>query len=194
MTPSEPVHPPHALPGVRRGRSVRLPLVPGRDHRIDHWIRERLGWGERAGAPGRPSDRPCFGVRSRTSAGVCTITVSGEVDCVTAPGLRKALRDALGRTELPDDVVVDLHRVTFLDAAGMTALAVAHRRADRVGRTLHIRCGTARAVIRPLQITGLWNALNVIEQEQIEGHRGQSAHGSGERTAGDPPASRRASV
>jgi anti-sigma B factor antagonist len=168
---SDPPHPSPVPHGARRGRPVRQPLVSGLDHRIDQWIRERLGWGERAAVHNPPPDGPGLDVRSRTSAGVCTITVSGEVDCFTAPGLRKVLRAALGRSDLPDEVVVDLHRVTFLDAAGLTALAVAHRRADRVGRALHIRCGTARAVIRPLQITGLWNALNVIEQQQIEGHR-----------------------
>jgi hypothetical protein len=31
-----------------------------------------------------------------------------------------------------------------------------------------IRCGTARAVIRPLQITGLWNDLTIIDQRQTD--------------------------
>ena len=89
---------------------------------------------------------------------------------MTAPGLRDCLRDVLGRPHLRE-VEVDLSRVTFLNAAGLIALAIAHQMADSAGRVLRIRCGTARAVLRPLQITGLWNAFNIIEQGQHEGTR-----------------------
>ena len=56
-------------------------------------------------------------------------------------------------------LVVDLSEVTFLDSAGLSTLAGAHLAAKRSSRTLLLRCGQARAVLRPLQITGLWDVL-----------------------------------
>ncbi len=106
-------------------------------------------------------------VRPVVSAGACTVVVTGEVDHLTAPHLRDALLGVLGRPHLPRDVVVDLSRVTHLGAAGLTALAVAHRAAADGGRVLHVRCGTARAVIRPLQVTGLWQVLTTAEPRQV---------------------------
>lgn len=107
-------------------------------------------------------------VRSLTAAGSSTVTVSGEIDCLTAPGLQEVLLDVLDRPLSPGDVLLDLRRVTFLGAAGMTVLAVGHHLAEDTGRVLRIRCGTARAVIRPLQITGLWEALHIIERERAD--------------------------
>ena len=107
-------------------------------------------------------DNHPFDVRCLISNGACVVTVSGDVDCLTAPDLREYLVDVLGRTHL-HEVEVDLSRVTFLDAGGMTALVVAHRIAAKAGQVLCIRCGNARAVIRPLKITELWNALHIIE-------------------------------
>jgi anti-sigma B factor antagonist len=104
-------------------------------------------------------------VWSLDAADACTVTVSGEVDCVTAPDFQQVLLDVLSRPDAPRRVLVDLRGVTFLGAAGLTVLALAHRTAQVSGQVFRIRCGTARAAIRPLQITGLWNILAVVEQE-----------------------------
>jgi anti-sigma B factor antagonist len=101
-------------------------------------------------------------VRSATSAAGCTITVSGEIDSSTAPGLRGCLLEVLGRPGTTR-VEVDLRAVTFLDSAGLSALATAHRTAQAAGRDLRMRCGTTRAVLRPLQITGLLNVFTVVD-------------------------------
>jgi len=106
-------------------------------------------------------------VRLRTPAGRCTVSVGGEVDCRSAPELRAALLAVLGRSDGFRDVLVDLSDVTYLGAAGLRALTVARQAADDAGRVLRLRCGTARAVNRPLQITGLWNTFDVVER-----HRG----------------------
>lgn len=86
------------------------------------------------------------------------LTASGEVDSSSAPALRARL-DAVfdaGAT----DVTVDLGGVTFLDSAGLCVLAAAHRRALRDGVRLRV-LATSRAVIRPMQITGLYELLDV---------------------------------
>ena len=56
--------------------------------------------------------------------------------------------------------------LNLVAAVGLTVLAVAHHVARSAGRVVGIRCGSARAVIRPLQITGLWNDLTIIDQRQ----------------------------
>jgi anti-sigma B factor antagonist len=64
-----------------------------------------------------------FDVRILTTAGTCTVIVSGEVDSVAAPRLRDCLLDVLGRPHLREvQVEVDLSQVTFLDA-GPAAIA-----------------------------------------------------------------------
>jgi anti-sigma B factor antagonist len=102
-------------------------------------------------------------VRTETSGTACTVTVSGEVDASTAPGLRGCLLEVLARPDVAA-VELDLRAVTFLDSAGLSALATAHRTADSAGRRLTMRCGNARAVLRPLQITGLWDVFTVVDQ------------------------------
>lgn len=101
-------------------------------------------------------------VEVTTSSEGCRVLVRGEVDSSTAPGLCDCLLDVLGRPGLTS-VEVDLSQVTFLDSAGLSALAVAHRAAVGADRVLRMRCGTARAVVRPLQITGLWDVFGVID-------------------------------
>jgi anti-sigma B factor antagonist len=93
---------------------------------------------------------------SGTGPIVC-VTAAGEVDSTSAPVLREHID-----TLLDGDVrelTVDLGRVTFLDSAGLCVLAAAHRRAVRQDVTMRV-LASSRAVIRPLQITGLWELLN----------------------------------
>jgi anti-sigma B factor antagonist len=101
-------------------------------------------------------------VRAATSTSGSTVRVTGEVDSTTAPGLRDCLLDVIGRSG-STTVEVDLSGVTFLDSAGLSALATAHRAAVAAGRDLRMRCGTTRAVVRPLQITGLWTLFTVVD-------------------------------
>ena len=85
-----------------------------------------------------------------------TVRAAGEIDSTTAPLLNQHL-SALLDTDVRE-IVVDLGRVTFLDSAGLCALATAHRRARRQDVRLRV-LATSRAVVRPLQITGLWDLL-----------------------------------
>jgi anti-sigma B factor antagonist len=101
-------------------------------------------------------------VRAATSSSGTTVHVSGEVDSTTAPGLRNCLLEVIARP-VAGAIEVDLREVTFLDSAGLSALATAHRAAEAAGRILQMRCGTTRAVLRPLQITGLWAVFAVID-------------------------------
>jgi anti-sigma B factor antagonist len=88
------------------------------------------------------------------------VTAAGEIDSSSAPVLRGRLDAALdGGVE---ELVVDLSQVTFLDSAGLCVLAAAHRRAGAQGIRMRV-LAASRAVIRPLQITGLWALLGAAE-------------------------------
>jgi anti-sigma B factor antagonist len=84
------------------------------------------------------------------------VTATGEVDSTSAPVLRQHL-DALLDGEV-DELTVDLRQVSFLDSAGLCVLATAHRRALRQDVRMRV-LASSRAVIRPMQITGLWELL-----------------------------------
>ncbi len=99
-------------------------------------------------------------IRTCPSPRGCTISVRGDVDATTAPALRAKLLEVLRRA---GDVELDLRDVTFLDSAGLTALVAAHQEASSTGRTLRMRCGTSRAVLRPLEITGLTSVFTIVD-------------------------------
>ena len=99
--------------------------------------------------------------RMASATGVL-LTVAGEVDSSTAPSLRAVVDTAFA--DGARSLTVDLDGVTFLDSAGLCVLAGAHRRAAEDGVVLRVVAST-RAVIRPLQITGLYDLLAV---ERVE--------------------------
>ncbi|RZU32542.1 STAS domain-containing protein [Blastococcus saxobsidens] len=96
------------------------------------------------------------------SAATPCLVATGEIDCTTAPHLQgrlEQLLDAGARS-----LVIDLTGVTFLDSAGLCALATVHRLS---GGQVRIRVLAAtRSVIRPMQITGLWDLLGGERVEQ----------------------------
>jgi anti-sigma B factor antagonist len=87
---------------------------------------------------------------------VTVLTAAGEIDSTSAPVLREHLETVLDGDVR--EVTVDLGQVTFLDSAGLCVLATANRRAVRQDVQLRV-LASSRAVIRPLQITGLWELL-----------------------------------
>jgi anti-sigma B factor antagonist len=107
-----------------------------------------------------PSDLVSLAVSGTAPA--LRLTAAGEIDSSSAPLLRKHL-DAVLDGDV-HELTVDLDGVTFLDSAGLCVLAAAHRRAVTTGVRLRV-LASSRAVIRPLQITGLWNLLGA---EQVE--------------------------
>jgi anti-sigma B factor antagonist len=125
-----------------------------------------------AGTPFTPHELPdadavritvaCDGSSARLSA-------AGEVDTSSAPVLRTRLEGLLDRGLR--ELVLDLDEVSFLDSAGLAVLAGAHRAAGERGLRLRV-LASGRAVIRPLQITGLWDLLGA---EQVDPGSGRTA-------------------
>ena len=114
-----------------------------------------------------PSDLVSLAVSGSPPA--LRVTAAGEIDSSSAPLLRKHL-DALLDADV-HELTVDLGGVTFLDSAGLCVLAAAHRRAVKSDIRLRV-LASSRAVIRPLQITGLWDLLGA---EQVEPGTGSAA-------------------
>ena len=91
------------------------------------------------------------------------VEVDGEVDSYTAPLLAACLDAQTGRPGLRT-LVVDLHRVRFLGAAGAAVLARAHARCAAQGARLVVRCPEQGIVRRALQVTGLAELLGTPDR------------------------------
>jgi anti-sigma B factor antagonist len=91
-------------------------------------------------------------------AGSTVVAVAGEVDMLSSERMREAMFAEL-RTR-PDLLVVDLADVRFFPSSGISALALLDRAARDAGVTLRV-VANARSVLRPLQITELFDDLNV---------------------------------
>jgi anti-sigma B factor antagonist len=92
------------------------------------------------------------------STGSVVVTATGEVDSTSAPVLRSCLDAVLDGAAT--EITIDLRGVTFLDSAGLCVLAAAHRRSSAADVRMRV-LASSRAVIRPLQITGLWSLMHV---------------------------------
>jgi anti-sigma B factor antagonist len=110
-----------------------VPHDPGRDPAPD---RVRL-----LSVTAVPSARPDHAV----------VEVAGEVDTYTAPLLDACLTTQTRRRGVAT-LTVDVERVTFLGAAGVTVLAQAQRRCQIRGARLLVVSGGRRRVLRPTQL------------------------------------------
>lgn len=86
--------------------------------------------------------------------------VFGEIDLNVIDDLKQAFDTALALTTAPFPLVVDLDGVTFLSSAGLGELLTTDQRARELGASLRI-VATRREVVRPLDITGLMDQLDV---------------------------------
>ncbi|MBW0015055.1 STAS domain-containing protein [Mycobacterium sp.] len=85
------------------------------------------------------------------------LTVSGEVDMLSAPQLAEAVRTAL--TDRPAALIVDLSKVDFLASAGMTVLVTALDQVVPPTRFAVVADGAATS--RPIKLMGLDSVLSL---------------------------------
>lgn len=107
-----------------------------------------------------------------------TVVVNGEIDLMTVARLGDTLSSEMAAG--PSVLVVDLDGVGFLASMGITTLALAEREAGEKGIDFRV-VASSRSTLRPLQITGMTDLLDVYAS------RGEalSAAGSGARPRGD---------
>ncbi len=89
------------------------------------------------------------------------VSVTGDVDLVSAAHLREVLEDAL---HLSSHLIVDVSGMTFIDSSGLTALVHAHRRAADSGGSMTVR-RPSPMLKRLLGITRLETVLVVDDAE-----------------------------
>jgi anti-sigma B factor antagonist len=90
-------------------------------------------------------------IEVRQEPGHMLVTVAGEVDIATVPQMQERLAAPAGSGQ---PLIVNLDRITFIDAAGLGALAGAASRAAERDASLHVVC-TRHQVRRLFAITGL---------------------------------------
>jgi anti-sigma B factor antagonist len=96
---------------------------------------------------------------STPRTGLSVLTVSGEIDTLTAPQLSTALDELLAVSD--GDLAVDMDGVTFLASSGLGVLIHAARGAARRQRMLYV-VASNRAVLRPLEVTGSSQLFTII--------------------------------
>ena len=102
-------------------------------------------WGDREDLLGLTVHHP--------AAGVCVVTVNGELDTLSVPLLDACVNEQLAAA--PAHLVLDLQPVRFLASTGLTSLLRARELAETTGTELHLAGLVTRVVARALHITEL---------------------------------------
>lgn len=96
----------------------------------------------------------------RAGDGAVVLHVAGEIDLLTANVLGERIREQLQPANRV--LVLDLAGVTFLGSAGLAEIVSASQAgADQGAKVLLV--ATNRAVVRPLEVTGLSSLFTVYE-------------------------------
>ncbi len=103
--------------------------------------------------------------RTAVVEGRPVVSVSGDVDLVSSPELRRVLDDAL---EVSPHVVVDVGDMSFIDSSGLSTLVDVQRRAREAGGGLTLR-RPSRMLSRLLHITRLETVLAVEDADDATG-------------------------
>jgi anti-sigma B factor antagonist len=103
-------------------------------------------------------------------AGRVVVGVVGDIDMDTEADLRAAVTSALEHNPLPEEIVVDLSGVGFLDSAGIRGILVGRRAAAERGIALRVE-NPQPSVRRVLQITQVDQMLGLDPQGEGEAGR-----------------------
>jgi anti-sigma B factor antagonist len=99
-------------------------------------------------------------IADRVSNGIAVISLTGELDIVTADQAVKTVTDLIDGHRAP--VLLDLACLTFCDAHGLSALLCMRKYALQSGQPLHIAAPSPQ-VRRIISITGLADELPVFQ-------------------------------
>ncbi|WP_344413139.1 STAS domain-containing protein [Pseudonocardia ailaonensis] len=87
------------------------------------------------------------------------LVVRGEIDAAEADAVQEVATRLLAEAS---SLVVDLSELGFLASRGLAALVHVQRAAERAGVSLQVVTGGNRAVLRPLQVTGVDTQLHLV--------------------------------
>ncbi|SCX45878.1 stage II sporulation protein AA (anti-sigma F factor antagonist) [Klenkia marina] len=91
------------------------------------------------------------------------VTVVGDFTAEARRPVIRVVTDLLLGEDPPRAVQLDLHRVTFLNSAGLSTVVQLHRMLEGRGAELELVVGTT-IVARPLQLSGLWHRFHVRDE------------------------------
>ncbi len=105
----------------------------------------------------------------RRQGDAVVVAVRGEVDLASADTLRDLLQAPEARAAT---VILDLRQVTFIDSSGLSVILSHNKLAAADGFRFVVAVGGARAVERLFELTGLRDALNLIDDPEtaLEAH------------------------
>lgn len=98
-------------------------------------------------------------IRLEERADIVVLEVSGACDVSCHELLRARLFDAEARE--PEEIVVDLTELSFIDSNGLRVLIAAWNRARQAGHGFRVALGDSGAVRRVLEVTGVHRVLPV---------------------------------
>jgi anti-sigma B factor antagonist len=114
-----------------------------------------------------------IGLETEEREGALRASLSGELDLATAPDVEARLLEIESREPAPQHLILDLRAVRFIDSTGLSLLVNAHNRAIAAGRRFTVVSGTGPPR-RILETTGLVGRLEVVEDDQPDGHPSDS--------------------
>jgi anti-sigma B factor antagonist len=101
---------------------------------------------------------PSLSVRVEPLDDAVVLSVSGEIDLVTAPQLGESINAAMDQE--PSTLVVDLSEVDFLASAGMAVLLGCNQRAKgRIGFRI---VAAGNTTFRPMELTGVPDEIAIF--------------------------------
>jgi anti-sigma B factor antagonist len=107
----------------------------------------------------RPRGPIWLALSTQQASEATVVTVTGELDVLTARKLMPQLDDIVRRHR--GDAVIDLSQAEFIDSFGLTVLLNTQRRLARQGRALTVICGEG-PVHRAIEFARLLEPLGVV--------------------------------
>jgi anti-sigma B factor antagonist len=99
--------------------------------------------------------------RQLVSSAVFTIEPYGSINAANAETFKQHLADTIAATSAPT-LLIDMHKVEFLDSAGLMALVTGYRLAKSLERRMSLCC-VAPSVRIIFELTQLDGALEIFE-------------------------------
>ncbi|MFH5210703.1 STAS domain-containing protein [Antrihabitans sp. NCIMB 15449] len=99
---------------------------------------------------------------SCTKDGTVVVRIVGDIDMATQRYLRTRFDETFAEFPSPKAVLADVAEVTFFGSAGIELLVALAERSAARGHPFRIVTGNNRAVIRPLEVTGLDRSLDLV--------------------------------
>jgi anti-sigma B factor antagonist len=114
--------------------------------------------------PGHDALHEPLTIRVEARSDAVAVVVSGACDMSCHEQLRQRLLDA--EASQPDEVVVDLTELSFIDSNGLRVLIGAWNRARQSGHRFRVTLGDSGQVRRVLEATGVHQVLPVAAPER----------------------------